>query len=340
MIAACPSCGARYRIGGGRVPSQGARLRCAKCSANFRVTPSSKESAAPGAAGSPRLVLVADADPEAGKLTAGTLASWGLEPLLVHDGVEAILSIQRTLPRAVILDAGLPKMFGFQICELVKRNESLRDIRVVLVGAIHHRDRYRREPSEIYGADAYVERPQLPEALQPILRGFGLELGGAPAPPAPSAPLEPRVAPVPEPPPVSAPAALVDAAPSVEPAAPLEPTEVRAPVAEPEPPPAPPPPAPAVEPVRVPAAAGDGDSLASVIAGAERLARVIVSDVVLYNPEKFEAGLRDGNVVEALHTEMEEGRTHFMQRVDPRVRDQRDFLNEELLRVARSRSGA
>ena len=325
MIAACPSCGARYRIDGGRVPSQGARLRCVKCSAAFRVNPSPKESAAPGAAGSPRLVLVADPDPEVGKLTAGALAGWGLEPLLVHDSVEAVLTIQRMLPRAVILDAGLPKMFGFQVCELLKRNESLRDIRVVLVGAIHDRDRYRREPIENYGADAYVERPQLPEALQPILRGFGLELVGAPAAPAPSAPPEPRVAPAPDPPPVSAPAA------------PVEPPEVRAPVAERERPPAPLPPAPAVEPAQAPA--GDQDSLASAITAAERLARVIVSDVVLYNPEKFEAGMRDGNVAEVLSAEMEEGRSHFMQRVDPRVRDERDFLNEELLRVARSRSG-
>ncbi len=307
------------------MPSQGARLRCAKCSATFRVDPSPTESASPGGANSPRLVLVADPDPEAGKLTAGTLADWGLEPLLVHDGVEAILSIQRTLPRAVILDAGLPKMFGFQVCELVKRNESLRDIRVVLVGAIHHRDRYRREPSEIYGADAYVERPQLPEALRPILRGFGLEVGGAPAAPVPSAAPPPRVAPAPDPPSGSAPAAPVEA------------PVVPAPVAPPEPPR---PPVPAAAPAQAATAAGDGDPLASAIAAAERLARVIVSDVVLYNPEKFEAGLRDGNVLEVLDTEMEEGRTHFLQRVDPRVRDERDFLNEELLRLARSRSGA
>jgi hypothetical protein len=40
-----------------------------------------------------------------------------------------------------------------------------------------HRERYRRPPSELYGADAYVERPQLPEALRPILRGFGLPIG-------------------------------------------------------------------------------------------------------------------------------------------------------------------
>ena len=32
--------------------------------------------------------------------------------------------------------AELPKMYGFQVCEVIKRNESLRDIHVVLAGAI------------------------------------------------------------------------------------------------------------------------------------------------------------------------------------------------------------
>ena len=143
----------------------------------------------PDVSGQPRseaeranLVLLADSEVEAGKGLASTLASWGLEPLLVHDGVEAILTIQRALPRLVILDAALPKMFGFQVCEFMKRNESLRSIHVVLIGAIHHRDRYRRAPSEIYGADAYAERPDLPEALRPILSRFGFPVG-APADP-------------------------------------------------------------------------------------------------------------------------------------------------------------
>ena len=88
-----------------------------------------------------RLVLVADPEPESAKATANALSSWGLRPVLAHDGVEAIMTVQRTLPRAVILDAALPKMFGFQVCELMKRNESLRNIAVVLIGAVHHRDR-------------------------------------------------------------------------------------------------------------------------------------------------------------------------------------------------------
>ena len=41
-----------------------------------------------------------------------------------------------------------------------------------------------------------------------------------------------------------------------------------------------------------------------------------------------------------LESELAEGRAHFAQRADPRVRDTKDFLAEALLRAARERSGA
>ncbi|HEY8154069.1 MAG TPA: hypothetical protein VII72_08080 [Myxococcota bacterium] len=261
----------------------------------------------PTAAERERLVLVADAEVEAGKAIAGSLLEGGLQPVLVHDGVEAILTIQRTLPRAVVLDAGLPKMFGFQVCELMKRNESLRHIQVVLVGAIHHRDRYRRAPSEIYGADAYLERHQLRDDLLTTLRGLGLPVGGGAAE---------RVAPRPAPAQREAPRAPRPMAPPAPRARP----EAARPAA---------PPAPAV-------AAAD-PALAAEIGRAERLARIIVSDVVLYNEEKLDAAIRAGNVSESFESEMQEGRGHFAQRIDARVREARDFLGDELLRVARAR---
>jgi CheY-like chemotaxis protein len=252
-----------------------------------------------------RLVLVADPVIEEGKATASILAAWGLQPILVHDGVEAILTIQRTLPHSAIIDAALPKMYGFQICELLKRNESLRCINVVLVGAIHDRNRYRRSPTELYGADAYLERPQLPDALWPILHGFGMPLaGGTPAP-------EPPPAPTPEP-----------TAASETPARPVDPVE--------------PPAVPKAIPAPPPAEATDA-ALSAELAKAERLARIIVSDIVLYNQEKFDASVQADNVLAAMDGELEEGRVLFAQRIDARVRGSRDFLAEEMLRVARMR---
>jgi predicted Zn finger-like uncharacterized protein len=327
MIAACPKCGARYRIERGKLRREGTRLRCSRCEAVFRVSPppddpepmeviaveetapepvraGSQAAARVAAHDKERLVLVADAEVEAGKAIAGALVEGGLQPVLVHDGVEAILTIQRILPRVVVLDAGLPKMFGFQVCELMKRNESLRKIHVVLVGAIHHRDRYRRAPSEIYGADAYLERHQLRDGLLATLRGFGLPVG-SPATervPAPSAPA-PRAAP--------RAAAPVVAPPSRSRPEPPRSVAVSAPAADP--------------------------GLAAEVSRAERLARIIVSDVILYNEEKLDAAIRAGNVSESFESEMQEGRGHFAQRIDARVREMRDFLGEELLRVARAR---
>jgi CheY-like chemotaxis protein len=273
-----------------------------------RIGASAEDGAPPPAADRERLVLIADPVIEEGKSTASTLAGWGLQPILVHDGVEAILTIQRTLPRSAIIDAALPKMYGFQICELLKRNESLRHINVVLVGAIHDRNRYRRSPTELYGADAYLERPQLPDALWPILHGFGMPLAGGVRTP------EPLPAPTPEPAPIPEPAPASEA--PADPVAPAEPPAMPEKMSAP-----------------LPAAA----ALSTEIANAERLARIVVSDIVLYNQEKFDAAVQAGNVLAAMDGELEEGRGLFAQRIDARVRESRDFLNEEMLRVARMR---
>jgi predicted Zn finger-like uncharacterized protein len=324
MIAACPRCAARYRIEKEKLRPDGVRLRCAKCDAVFRVRPPEDEAEAeavpeapvaarepaaplgnpavrtgprpaspPPAAAPGELVLVGMPEADAGKDLEQALRGWGLGAVVVSDGVEAMLEIQRKLPRVAVLSAALPRMFGFQICELVKRNESLRSIGVVLVGSIHHPDRYRRPPGELYGADAYVEEPDLPEGLLPALERLGVS--------------------------VRAPRARGEAA-SSRPVAPRSRAEV------------PPAAAPA------PAAPKADDGLGEQRAKAERLARIIVSDIVLYNEEKFAAAVRAGRVVESLGPDLEEGRALFRDRIDERVRAEKDYLAEELLRVARTRS--
>ena len=345
MIAACPKCGARYRIDAAKLRPEGARLRCTRCEAVFRVqapevperpnasAPSGRPAETPTTATAPppqdaetekrdsaRLVLIASPEQDAGKVIVGALADWNLDTILVHDGVEAILNIQRALPRAVVLDAALPKMFGFQICELMKRNECLREIKVILVGAIHDQSRYRRPPKDLYGADAYTERQELPESLRAHLENFGLL--------APSAgPSASRTAP--------------------EPAAPAKRSEAVAPVASrasiASAPPAAagegaPPAAPVPRTPAVPAAAAAVEPAQSEAhEKAARLARIIVSDIVLYNQEAFDAAVRDGNVLEALGPQLAEGHALFAGRVDPSVADAQEFLSQELLRIARSK---
>ena len=84
-----------------------------------------------------------------------------------------------------------------------------------------------------------------------------------------------------------------------------------------------------------PAAPDDGAS--EERANAERLARIIVSDIAHNQPERFAAAIEAGNPVEAMDGEIEEGRVLFAQRIPEHVRAERDFIVEELLRVARER---
>jgi hypothetical protein len=91
-------------------------------------------------------------------------------------------------------------------------------------------------------------------------------------------------------------------------------------------------------PARPAPAQPPGDpALAEAVAKAERLARIIVSDIELYNKDRFAEAVRAGNVLAAFAADLEEGQGLFRERVDSRVREHRDFLREELLRVARAR---
>jgi CheY-like chemotaxis protein len=349
------------------------RLRCARCEAVFRVRPpeapeaapaptpvvepkrdpplpsvsqpmpsprAAEASAAPGPKPAGDLVLVAMPDGDVARRTCEVLAQRGLGVLRASDGVEAMLEIQRKLPRALVLAAELPKMYGFQICEVVKRNESLRGIWVVLVGAIHHRERYRRAPGELYGADVYVEGPELPAGLLPLLvqGGVAVQDDSARVPLAarPAAPSTPEGS-------ARVPLAARPAAPGLwrrdseapaapqpsPPARPVQGGKARLPLAA-----RPAQAAPA--PVAVPAPRRS-DGLDEERAKAERLARIVVSDIVLYNEDRFAAAVRRGNVLEAMASDLGEGRQLFEERIDGRVRAERDHLKDELLRRAQAR---
>jgi hypothetical protein len=80
--------------------------------------------------------------------------------------------------------------------------------------------------------------------------------------------------------------------------------------------------------------------VAEQVEQAERLARIVVSDIVLYSSEKFEAAVQAGKVLEAMQPEIAEGRSLFAARVDPSIQEMRDFLSEELLRVAEAKGKA
>lgn len=74
-------------------------------------------------------------------------------------------------------------------------------------------------------------------------------------------------------------------------------------------------------------------------ARASRLARAILSDVMLYNADKVRAGIESDDVFERLRPELEEARAFYEERVDPDVAARTNAWGRALVDVLVYRSG-
>ncbi len=66
---------------------------------------------------------------------------------------------------------------------------------------------------------------------------------------------------------------------------------------------------------------------------ARRLARAIVSDVHLYNPDKIKEGIENDNLFEAIEEELEEGRELYRSRVSPEIFENHNFYDLAIVDV-------
>jgi hypothetical protein len=71
---------------------------------------------------------------------------------------------------------------------------------------------------------------------------------------------------------------------------------------------------------------------------AERLARALVSDLMIYDPEKVRIGIRLDDLFERMSDEIERARRHFEERVDPELAAKRNLFDRALVDVLVYRS--
>jgi len=78
-------------------------------------------------------VLVAERSEQSARQIADHLVTAGYTVLLATDGEEALRRIRRDDPEVAILDAGIPRLNAYQLCERVKAHPSTRSIPVVML---------------------------------------------------------------------------------------------------------------------------------------------------------------------------------------------------------------
>jgi excisionase family DNA binding protein len=102
-------------------------------------------------------VLVVDDDPEALEEYKDALSGFGFELEFAADGFEAGIKIYRQRPDLILLDFKMPGLNGFQVCDILHRDEETKDIPVIAVTVLTSKDEI--EKIKDYGVKEYFAKP-------------------------------------------------------------------------------------------------------------------------------------------------------------------------------------
>ena len=116
-------------------------------------------------------VLVVDDNVDAAKGMAMLLRAFGHNTRVAHDGASAMQVALEYVPEIVLLDIGLPKLSGHDVCRRVREQSWGKDIVVLaLTGWGQEEDRRRSQEA---GFDAHVVKPVNHVALGQLLTELG-----------------------------------------------------------------------------------------------------------------------------------------------------------------------
>lgn len=265
MDITCKSCSSRFRAAV-QTPLVGpVRVACPVCTHQMVLKPATSpgmplpqnvypmvERRAPA---QPRRIAAVADEPRPFRTFLGDhLIRLGFEVTYFDAGDAIVDFIRKTAAQLAIVNVYLKGKLGVEVTEEIKADPQLNATRVILIGALFRANRFRANPTNLYGADEYIEE-QIPEReFNQIVAKLFPDLGGA----------------------------------AEEAVEPVEYDEAR------------------------------------------RLARLILSDIVIYNAAKVERGIRDNNFFELLRDEIDEGRQYYESRVSMRVRRDSEIFTETL----------
>jgi DNA-binding response OmpR family regulator len=117
-------------------------------------------------------ILLVDDEPTLIQTVAMRLRSEGYEVITALNGEEGFRKARMESPNLIILDLMLPKMDGYKVCGLLKRDTRYSRIPIILFTARAHETDIQL--GEEAGADAYIQKPfeakSLVEKIGELLR--------------------------------------------------------------------------------------------------------------------------------------------------------------------------
>ncbi|WP_285960248.1 Hpt domain-containing protein [Pseudomonas tohonis] len=121
----------------------------------------------------PPLVMVVDDSVTVRKVTSRLLERNGMNVLTAKDGVDAISQLQEHRPDIMLLDIEMPRMDGFEVATLVRHDERLKDLPIIMITS--RTGEKHRERAMTIGVNDYLGKPYqeslLLETIQRLVKG-------------------------------------------------------------------------------------------------------------------------------------------------------------------------
>jgi DNA-binding response OmpR family regulator len=96
----------------------------------------------------------------------------------IANGADAISAIRQTHPDLVLLDVMLPEVSGYEICQEVRADDSLRDVKILMMTA--RGSALERRKGLALGADGFIAKPfELKELRAEVQRLLQHDRGAA-----------------------------------------------------------------------------------------------------------------------------------------------------------------
>jgi twitching motility two-component system response regulator PilG len=136
-----------------------------------------KTSATSGSgANQPKRVLVVDDSETIRRSAEIFLKLTGLEVSLASDGFDALAKICDVNPSLILVDIMMPRLDGYQMCQIVKQHPVYSKIPVIMLSS---KDGvFDRARGNIAGSDQYLTKPFTRDGLLTAVKEH-LDLGGA-----------------------------------------------------------------------------------------------------------------------------------------------------------------
>ena len=109
------------------------------------------------------VVLLIDDAPDTVRMIAEALDDAGYTVLVATDGATALQRIERVIPDAVLLDACMPGMDGFETCRRLKQAPGMRTVPVIFMTGLAETERLVEGLSA--GGVDYLVKPVVPDEL-------------------------------------------------------------------------------------------------------------------------------------------------------------------------------